>query len=290
METVHADYAPRGVHFYYIYKALAHPEWDGYVTPYSLEERFMHMREAKRTLGSKIPWIVDGMDNGIKHALGNRSNSEFVIDPQGKVVVKRAWSDPDELRKDLEKLVGPVESPTTEEQLGMQPSEPPKIAPTGIVPRLELPRRMRPLRVRPVSSEGGEPYYAKLRAEAELELLGEKGQGKLYLRFRMDPLYKVHWNNLSPPIRLKLEEAPGITLSEKRLEGSQVEEESDMDPREFLIQATRQGDAADPIRLTASYFACSDEQGWCKRMTQSYEIRLERDTDGGSVARRQGRQ
>lgn len=290
METVYADYAPKGVRFFYIYKALAHPEWDGYVTPYSLQERFMHMREAKRTLGSSIPWIVDSMENDIKHALGNRPNPEFIVDSEGKVVLKRAWSNPDELRKDLEKLVGQVEKPTTVEELGMKRADPPKIAPTGVVPRLETPGRMRPLQVTPVSSQGDHPYYAKLRAEAERGLLGEEGKGQLYLRFHMDPLYKVHWNNLTAPIRVKLEDAEGITLSESRLEGPKVEQESDMDPREFLVEAVRQDGASGPIRLTASYFACSDEEGWCKRMVQSYDVLLERDRDGGSVARgRMGR-
>ena len=128
METVYADYAPKGVRFYYVYKALAHPEWDGYLTPYSLDERFMHMREAKRTLGSNIPWIVDNMENGIKHGLGNRPNPEFIVDAEGTVVLKRAWSNPDELRKDLEKLMGAVEDPTTVEELGMKRADPPKIA------------------------------------------------------------------------------------------------------------------------------------------------------------------
>ena len=47
----------------------------------------MHVDEAKRTLGSRIPWICDNMDNDLKHALCNRPNSEFIIDPDGKIVV-----------------------------------------------------------------------------------------------------------------------------------------------------------------------------------------------------------
>jgi len=33
------DYAPKGVKFYYMYKALAHPELDGYVNPFTLKIR-----------------------------------------------------------------------------------------------------------------------------------------------------------------------------------------------------------------------------------------------------------
>ena len=86
METVHRDYSPKGVEFYYLYKALAHPELNGYINPVTLEERLMHIAEAKRTLGSEITWLADRMDNELKHALGNRPNSEFLLDPKGKVL------------------------------------------------------------------------------------------------------------------------------------------------------------------------------------------------------------
>ena len=58
----------------------------------------MHVAEAKRTLGSRIPWICDTMENDLKHALGDRPNSEFVVDPDGKIVVSRSWSSPSDLR------------------------------------------------------------------------------------------------------------------------------------------------------------------------------------------------
>ena len=108
METIERDYAAKGVKFYYIYKALAHPETNGYVTPFNLKERLMHVAEAKRTLGSRFSWICDSMDNDLKHALGDRPNSEFVVDPKGEIVVSRSWSSPNELREDLANLVGEV--------------------------------------------------------------------------------------------------------------------------------------------------------------------------------------
>ena len=80
MEAVRVDYESRGVRFYYVYKALAHPEQNGYVRPYTLQERLAHVKEARRTLGSGFTWICDAIDNPIKHALGNAPNSEFVID------------------------------------------------------------------------------------------------------------------------------------------------------------------------------------------------------------------
>lgn len=35
METIYRDYSTKGVRFFYIYKALAHPETNGYITPFS---------------------------------------------------------------------------------------------------------------------------------------------------------------------------------------------------------------------------------------------------------------
>ena len=86
------------------------------------------MAEAKRRLGTQFRWICDSMDNDLKHALGDRPNSEFVIDPHGKIVVARQWSDPQALRTDLEDLVGPVARPTTVADLNM----PPLRAPEGV--------------------------------------------------------------------------------------------------------------------------------------------------------------
>ena len=57
MEALYRDYEPRGVRFLYVYKALAHPELNGYVRPVTLEERLMHVAEAKRALGTEIVWL-----------------------------------------------------------------------------------------------------------------------------------------------------------------------------------------------------------------------------------------
>lgn len=89
LEAIERHYAAKGVRFYYIYKALAHPEINGFISPFTLEERLMHVREAKQRLGTRFRWLCDTMDNDLKHALGDRPNSEFVIDPEGRVVRKR---------------------------------------------------------------------------------------------------------------------------------------------------------------------------------------------------------
>src|SRR6185503_8799999 len=114
-------------------------------------------------LGASIPWIVDAMDNRFKHALGDRPNSEFVIDPKGKIVRKRAWSHPAQVRKDLEELVGKVEKVTREEDIKLNIQLPPKApAERGVVERVKRPR-MQPIVMEPVIKPKGQPFYAKLR-------------------------------------------------------------------------------------------------------------------------------
>jgi hypothetical protein len=270
------------VQFFYVYKALAHPENDGYVQPFTLQERLMHVAEAKRTLGSEIPWLCDTMANDLKHALGDAPNSEFVIDPQGSIVRRRMWSEPDQLRKDLEDLVGPVENPTQLGDLNLKTAPPPEAAARGIVPRVPRPAGAQALAIEPVVRQEGEPFYAKLRAEAQQSVLS-RGEGKIYLGFHLDPLYHVHWNNLTKPIRVTVTAPDGMTVTPETLTGPEVvAAQGDIDPREFLVDVSRANRDAQ-LRLTVHYFACHDEQGWCKPISQEYVVRLAPDRDGGWV-------
>jgi hypothetical protein len=226
------------------------------------------------------------MQNDVKHALGDAPNSEFIIGPDLKVLVKRMWSDPAQVRKDLEKLVGKVDKPTRVSDLKMKTLPPPKAAATGVVKPLELPGRMQALQIVPQIKEGGQPFYAKLRAEAEAALL-RSGKGKLYLRFQLDPLYKVHWNNLTRPIKVTLQPPEGMKLDRTTLEGPKVKVEADIDPREFLIDVDAAGGKG-PLKLSVRYYACNDAAGWCKLVVQDYTVQFVADRDGGQ-ARRGGR-
>ena len=202
---MYRDYGPKGVKFFFIYKTLAHPELVGnYVQPFTLEERLGHARQAQTELGATIPWLVDAMDNRLKHALGDRPNSEFILDPKGKVVRKRAWSHPAQVRKDLEELVGKVEKITREEDVKLNIQPPLKAAAErGVVPRLTRPR-MQPIVMEPVIEPKSLPFYAKLRIEADADVINN-GSGKVYLGFHLDPFHNAHWNNLTPPLAYKME-------------------------------------------------------------------------------------
>lgn len=279
METVYRDYAPKGVRFLYLYKALAHPELNGYVNPITLEERLMHVKEAKRVLGSEIAWIADNMANELKHALGNRQNSEYVLDPKGRILRARAWSDPDQLRRDLAEFVGPVENPTDVSDLNMEIMPAPEHARTGVVPRIEKPGTYRTLISEPQLAKTDQPFYTKLRAEADQDLL-RSGEGKLYLAFLLDPLHGVHWNNLAPAMDVELSASEEVTITPAKLQGPKVEEDADADPREFLVHVKR-GDSQEPLGMRFRYFACTDT--WCRPVTQEYLITWEVDRDAGRV-------
>ena len=132
------------------------------------------------------------MDNEIKIAFGNAPNSEWVLDPDGVVLVRRTWSNPVDLRADLESIIGSVQPHTRVEDLDMPTAPPPEPAKTGVLEPLQKPR-MRPLRIEPIAPQGAtdadhepDPFYVKLRAEGDRELLGH-GEGQLYLAFRPGP-------------------------------------------------------------------------------------------------------
>ncbi len=287
METIQRDYASRGVKFFYIYKSLAHPENNGYVQPLTLQERLLHVKEAERTLGSKFTWLADNMENELKHKLGNAPNSEFVLDPEGKVVRHRGWSSPSELRKDLEQLVGAVEKPTQVADLKLKTAPPPKAAASGVVPRVQVSGSMRAFKV--TAEKSKEPHYIKLRAEVDQNFMS-RGLGKLYLGFHLDPLYHVHWNNLVDPLSYELELPENVTVTPARGSGPKVKTPSDIDPREFLLDIDELRQISNTvIKVKVKYFACNDDEGWCKPVNQTFLVTLEADRDAGSVRQRGGR-
>ncbi len=251
------------------------------MTPFTLKERLLHVQEAKKTLGATVPWLCDTIDNDLKHALGDRPNSEFVIDPDGNIVVMRDWSNPDSLRADLEKLVGPVEKPTRISDLDLKIQTTPKPAASGVVKRVLLPEPGQALLVKP--QESRTPYYVKLRAEANKDLL-RSGKGKLYLGFHLDPIYHVHWNNLAKPLSWEATTPDDASVSPSTGTGPDVDVEADIDPREFVVDVDADRNAG-PIEITVKYFACNDDQGFCIPVTQKYSVTLQQDRDGGQARR-----
>jgi hypothetical protein len=282
LETVERDYSPKGVRFYYVYKPLAHAELDGYVTPLTMEERLMHVAEAKRRLGSSVNWLADTMDNVFHDAMGQTPNSEIVIDPDGVIVAARAWSDPEALRQDMERLVGPVDKPTTIAELNLPKQPPPPTVAKGIVPRIERPSGMMTLQIEPVLETTDIPFYVKMRAEGDLGVL-TSGNGTMYLGFHLDPLYRVHWNNEAGPVRFRVTTPSGITMTPANGVGPDVDAPADADPREFLLAVAAE-DVDEPLNLEVFYFACDDALTFCIPVTQNYRIWLQQDMNHGPSA------
>jgi hypothetical protein len=282
LETIERDFAPKGVQFFYVYKSLAHPEYNNYVTPYSLEERLMHVREAEKVIGSRFTWICDDMTNDLMDAMGKAPNSEFLINPKGRVVSRRVWSDPVQMRKDLEEVIGPVKNPTKISDLDMPEITPAGKVARGIAPRVEMPGPMRPLIIEPLDA-GRYPYYVKLRAEASDDFVGgDADSGKLYLGFHLDPLYHVHWNNDAKPLEYALTVSKGTSVTPLNGKAVDLEEPADADPREFLLDIET-GEDRGPIDVQVRYFACDDDNTFCLPVKQSYRVKLERDVNGGSA-------
>jgi hypothetical protein len=266
LEAIYRDYQSKDVNFYFVYKALAHPQSNGFVQPTTIDERLMHAAKAKESLGTTIPWIVDSMDNKFKHAMGDRPNSEFVIDPQGTIVRMRDWSNADELRKDLAELVGPIDNPTDPRSLNLKVNFMPTEVARGVVERVKRDEQMTAVKVE--TQTASHPAYVKLRAEVDARLR-TNGKGKLYLGFFVDPLYEVHWNNQAGAVVVEVD---GRTHN-----GPIVEAKADADPREFLIDITMNKS----VEVKLKYVACDDKETWCQPLTQTFIVSREMDPDAG---------
>ncbi len=286
---MHRDFVGEKVAFYYIYKRLEHPGRNGYVDPFTIQERLLHIQEAKKTLGTRIPWICDTMQDEMRDAFGGAPNSEFILDAEGTIVRMRRWSNPDQLHRDLTELVGePKRGDSQARRIAVRQNRGPTYA-TGVTPKLKVPSGLRRLRIETVPQESAEqrPYYAKLQAFGQDTVI-DGGDGLLHLYFQLDPIHHVHWNNLAAPIEYEIKFAGDNADSEANAwynvivptsgTGPDVEAEADSDPREFLVHLC--GVNPDlPLELNVRYFACSDEAGWCRAVSQSYLVHLQRDDD-----------
>lgn len=279
METVKLDYEPKDVNFYYVYKPLAHPEYQGYISPINLQERLMHITEAKRRLGSSITWLADSMDNAYHDFSGQTPNSELVVAPGGKIVVARSWSNPEVLRQDLVRLVGEVDEITSISDLDLPVQPPIGTVAKGVVPRVDKPAGFLPVLTTAIQETSKVPFYTKLRVESNEELF-ETGAGTLYLGFHLDPLYRVHWNNEAPPLEFEITSPEGTSVTPAKVTGPDPEEEADADPREFLVKVDSETPGG-TLDLKVKYFACDDAQTFCIPVTQDYKITLARDTSHG---------
>ena len=252
-----------------------------------MSERLLHIREADRQLQTDWTWLADAEDNQLKHAFGNRNNSEFIIDPTGKIIVARDWSDADKLRADLGSLVGKPQTRTTipDLQRSTAPTRRSQNLVRGILEPLPAPEGARTVKTTAAPSD--DPYYIKLRADAGAELLST-GSGLLKLAFHIDPIHHVHWNNLAAPLQFTVSAAEGMTVFPTKSVAHKVEShESDLDPREFMLDLA-DSPAGSTITVDVTYFPCHDTEGWCKAVNQTFKVTLTPDPDAGRPSRGRG--
>ena len=278
---MYRDYSDK-VDFYYVYKTVEHPGINGFVEPFSIEERIKHVAVAKKRINTKISWLCDSMENEVKEFFGGVPNGEFVIDPEGKIVRQRFWSDADTLRTDLEELVGKSDTLTqvadVETGFKVETFESEDIA-SGVVSEIELPDGLAALRVIPDDSDM--PYYAKLRVEGTQGVT--RGGGQLHFLLTLDPLYKYHWNNLAGNVRIELSRTDGMKFSSESMESAPVDAKADVDPRRFLIDLKGASSIGSSSFLaTVTYFVCDDEGTICLEVEQEYRVVLEVDGNGGT--------
>lgn len=275
------DYSAKDVQFFYVYKSLAHPEINSFVSPVTKEERLMHIAEFGRRTNSQMPWLCDTMENELATAVGGAPNGEYILDPEGKLIVKRFWSNPETLRADLAGLVGEVQPATKVADIDVEFAVESRDIASGVLEPLALPAGLAPVKTEAVI-EDETPFFVKLRAEASREVVGQgSGRGKLYLGVYLDPIYKVHWNNEAGRVQIKIEANDGILLTETLLESPEMEVPADIDPRQFLLDISARH-VDDPLEITLSYIACDDAETFCIPVTQKYRVTLVRDTKGGS--------
>lgn len=268
------------VNFYYVYKRLAHPETNGFIESATIEERLLHVAQAKRMTGTSISWLADAMDDRMTKSFGGAYNGEFVIDPKGKVIRQRFWSNPVTLRSDLVDLIGPVETPTRIADLPVKfKPEPRKIA-RGVVPRIELPQGLSPVQVKHIAPDG-HPIYVKLRAELT-QKPDTRGQQKLYLGFYMDPIHRVHWNNAAGPVEVVVTAPKNSGIVTTKLTGPTVEQPADVDARMFLIDVEQPSSKPGPIKVELRYVGCDDAETFCLPVTQEFTVNLKPLNNGST--------
>ena len=277
------DYRDK-VNFYYVYKTVEHSGVNGFVEPFSLEERLKHVAIAKSRLKTEIPWICDNMQNDTKHLFGGAPNGEYVLDPEGKIVRKRFWSDATTLRSDLEALVGKSEKTTAIKDVtaGFDVNEAKprteKVA-SGVMPKVELPANLFPLKMDPLPSD--HPFFAKLRVEATRGV--REGTGRLHFVLSLDPLYGVHWNNLAGKVQIDLQGTDIVKFPYDGIVSKKIAAEADIDPRHFLIDINSSEITPETsFRVKVIYHVCDDDETFCVDVEQEYQVYLDVNRDGGT--------
>lgn len=278
IEAACKDYLPKGVQFFYFYKSLRHPELNGYVEAQNMDERLLQLAKAKETLGTKVPWIADTIDNQLRDGLRSGSNSMYLISPDGNIVFGADRLDGPSLRGALTKHVGDVTNPTRASDLNL-----PRLArqrqPENVDSETQVARPDGLVIVATTPKNASETYYMKLRAEADADLL-KTGTGRLFIGFYPDPIHGVHWNNLTKPMKYSLTLPSGVKATPTEASAKRGPGDKDVEPRQFWVDVEGDSPGAS-FELSMHYFGCTDTM--CKALTQEYTVQLKAANMGSST-------
>ncbi|MGJ8643238.1 MAG: hypothetical protein ACSHX9_07510 [Luteolibacter sp.] len=275
IEAANADFSELGVQFFYFYKSLRHPELNGYVDAQNISERLLQLAEARKLLGTKVPWIADTIVDSMRIALGANSQSVYLISPEGKILYASGNIKRDELRAALTKAVGTPPTETKVSDLNLPTIErPAPLVNTATKLTVERPEGLIILAVTP--SKPDETYLVKLRAEADDNLL-KTGTGRLFLGFYPDPIHDAHWNNLTEPMHFKLTLPEGVTATPSEASAEKGEGDSDTKPRQFWVDITSDIPTKE-LTLNLDYFGCTAEL--CMALSNEYTILLQDENRG----------
>ncbi len=287
IEAIASDFKGLNVQCFYIYRALTHPENNGYLRPYIHQERARQVQQAQNLLMTDQTWLYDCMDNQTLNALTDGNDeSVFIYSSDGGEWFRGSLVDAQSIRSALAQLVG---QPSTKAEPGRfhSPRIPAKdLGKPDLLDRVHFnpdSETFSPLRITPQASRT--PFYAKLRAEGDRNLL-ETGNGRLYIGFHVDPLYRMKWDNSADPLEYEIQSPVGL-VGPSTGEAPEIRIQAhDIEPREFVLNA-RQLDLSKPLQLRVRYTVYSTDLDKSIEVTQLYAIHIEKDPYGGKVFRRQ---
>jgi len=124
MKRLHGEFKDR-VNFIVVYTLEAHPkgskspysdeEWVHYVNELTdvkikqaeaISQRQEQARESVAELKLEYaPVLIDSMDNKVWNLYGKAPAAAYVIDTQGRIVLRQAWVNPDEIDEVLERIL-----------------------------------------------------------------------------------------------------------------------------------------------------------------------------------------
>jgi len=288
IEATSQAYESGDIRFFYIYRYLSHPENNGYLQPFHIMERARQAQLAVQLLQTRIPWLLDTMDNEVAKTLLHEGNhaSIFIFSSDGRQRFAGAISDLSAFRKALENLAGAPDAANAPSRTPALKLKPINLKPAEVVSRIEfnpVVDAFLPLEISPQASRS--PYYVKLRAEASTTLL-KSGAGKVYLGFHIDPLYNMEWDNSKDPLKYKVYTPEGVLAPSVNRAPRITAEPMDSEPREFILEA-RNLDLSKPISIKVEYNVSSPDRRSREKISQSYLVYLRSDPCAGQAYRRQ---